>query len=254
MQEKVILILVDGMRPDSLQTCGNAHEGRLLRTAVSSMEVRTVFPSVTLPCHISLFHSVPPQRHGILSNTYLPQVRPLPGLAEQLKAAGKKVAFFYNWEELRDLSRPGILAHSVFLSLDLGNTDRKLTDRAVAYLKSDAPDFLFLYLGITDETGHRYGWMGKEYLNAVSAAWDCIADVCKAAGEDYSLLITADHGGHDRTHGSVDREDMTIPLIIQSRVPTVIPPDATILDIAPTIAALMGVRPAPEWEGRSLLC
>ena len=50
--------------------------------------------------------------HGILTNTYVPQVRPVNGLCEQLRAGGRKCAFFYNWEELRDLSRPESLAFS----------------------------------------------------------------------------------------------------------------------------------------------
>ena len=45
---------------------------------------QTVMPSVTLPCHMSLFHSVAPDRHGILTNTYTPQVRPINGICEQL--------------------------------------------------------------------------------------------------------------------------------------------------------------------------
>ena len=35
---------------------------------------------------------------------------------EQLKAAGKTSAFFYDWEELRDLSRPASLSYSFFAS------------------------------------------------------------------------------------------------------------------------------------------
>jgi predicted AlkP superfamily phosphohydrolase/phosphomutase len=117
MSEKVILILVDGMRPDSLYSCNNAFVKEFLSKCKSSMKVKTVMPSVTLPCHMSLFHSVTPQRHGILANTYVPQVRPISGLFEQIAAAGKMAASFYNWEELRDISRPGALTYSFFFSL-----------------------------------------------------------------------------------------------------------------------------------------
>ena len=74
--KKVILILSDGFRPDALTSCGNPYGRELLEKGSYSLEARTVCPSVTLPCHMSLFHSVPPQRHGILTNTYVPQVRP----------------------------------------------------------------------------------------------------------------------------------------------------------------------------------
>lgn len=74
---KVLLILSDGMRPDGL----DAHPAaaRLMREGSYTLRARTVMPSVTLPCHMSLFHSVDPGRHGILTNTYVPQVRPRHG-------------------------------------------------------------------------------------------------------------------------------------------------------------------------------
>ena len=116
MNRKVLLILADGLRPDALAACGHPYGTLLPSLGSYSLEAETVYPSVTLPCHMSLFHSVDPGRHGILTNTYVPQVRPVNGLCEQLSAAGKTCAFFYNWEELRDLSRPSSLAYSFFAS------------------------------------------------------------------------------------------------------------------------------------------
>ena len=70
--KKVLLILVDGMRPDSLAACGNPFVGEMLAHSRYTLTGQTVMPSVTLPCHMSLFHSVTPERHGILTNTYVP--------------------------------------------------------------------------------------------------------------------------------------------------------------------------------------
>ena len=55
---KVFLALLDGMRPDSLTTCNHPFFRELLSTSRYSMNMRTVMPSVTLPCHMSLFHGV----------------------------------------------------------------------------------------------------------------------------------------------------------------------------------------------------
>ncbi|MCI9552423.1 MAG: hypothetical protein HFE94_02675, partial [Acutalibacter sp.] len=85
---KVLLILVDGMRPDALG--GVAQAQAMLARSAASLCAQTVMPSVTLPCHMSLFHSVTPQRHGTTTNTYAPQVRPVRGLCEVLAAAGKR--------------------------------------------------------------------------------------------------------------------------------------------------------------------
>ena len=87
--DKVLLILVDGMRPDSIAACGSEYAYNMLKGCrYKDMQAKTVFPSVTLPCHMSLFHSVVPQRHGILTNTFVPMARPVDGLIEKLHNAG----------------------------------------------------------------------------------------------------------------------------------------------------------------------
>lgn len=253
-QDKVILILVDGMRSDALTVCNNSYVKQLLSDSVSTLNAKTVMPSVTLPCHMSLFHSVPPQRHNVLSNIYVPQVRPVKGLFEQLSQNGKECASFYNWEELRDLSRPGSLKHSFYMSMKVESSDRCLTERAIEYINKENPDFLFLYLGLTDAYGHDCGWMSEEYLNAVSEAVECIRLVIENAGNDYTIMITADHGGHERIHGTDIDEDMTIPFIIHS--PNNLKfsmENVSILDYAPTIASILNVSLNDEWEGNSLL-
>ena len=257
MNQKVILILVDGMRPDALEACGNPYFPVLLKESRSTLCARTVFPSVTLPCHMSLFHSVDPERHGITTNTYTPQVRPVDGLIERLDGAGKKCAFFYTWEELRDLSRPDHLAMSVCINQHkTASTDIAITDAAIPYILDEKPDFLFLYLGETDEVGgHSKGWMSETYLGCVSNALDCVRRVRAEIPPEYTIILLADHGGHGRGHGSDCPEDMTIPLMISgpSVQPGELGDDVSIKDVAPAVAALLGVSPAREWEGRALL-
>ena len=74
-------------------------------------------------------------------------------------------------------------------------------------------------------------------------------------GDEYTVIIMADHGGHDRTHGTELPEDMTIPLFFYGEdfTPGEIKEDISLLEIAPTIAAIMGVPASEAWEGRSLV-
>lgn len=256
MSKKVILVSIDGMRPDCVLQCNNPYVETLKKEWAYTFTARTCFPSVTLPCHMSLFHSVPPERHGTTTNTYMPQVRPVDGLFELLKQNKKNCCMFYGWEPLRDVSRPLSLKHSVYYSARAhGDTDRKLTEYALDYIRAEAPDFVFLYLVETDEKGgHDNGWMSEAYLGHISVALDCVKKVAEACPE-YDIIVTADHGGHDRAHGTESDEDMIIPqfyrcdaLAAGSELEGV-----SILDTAPTIADLMGLSPVEEWEGRSLL-
>lgn len=253
---KVVLILVDGMRPDALAAVPKAQE--IMKKSSYCLNTRTVMPSVTLPCHMSLFHSVDPIRHGTTTNTYAPQVRPIQGLCEVLNQNDKKSAFFYNWEELRDLSRPGSLYFSYFCKGDgigFEKTNDMVVEAAVKYLNEIDVDFAFVYLGNVDAVGHNYGWMGPEYMRAVEKSWENIASILQSLSEDYTVIITADHGGHERFHGSELPEDMNIPVILMGKAfeEGRQIQNADIKDIAPTVTALLGVNANSEWEGKSLL-
>ncbi len=253
---KVLLILADGMRPDSLTNLPAAK--RMMGKAAYTMKGTTVMPSVTLPCHMSLFHSVEPGRHGTTSNTYMPQVRPIAGLCDVLNKNGKKCGFFYDWEELRDLAKPGSLDISRFYrggTRGYAKTAQRLTDDAIDYIREDDPDFTFLYLCYPDGAGHKEGFMSEPYMEAVRFCWEQIERITDTLTEDYVVFITADHGGHDRSHGADIPEDMTIPLFIlgQGFAPGSDIGNANIMDIAPTVAEILGITPDAEWEGKSLL-
>ncbi len=254
---KVLLILTDGVRPDGLAACGHPFLQEMLAHSIHTMAAQTVMPSVTLPCHVSLFLSVTPQRHGILTNTYVPQVRPINGICDVLQNAGRKNAMFYDWEELRDLARPGSLYASRYLSgrqIGWENTVKTLTASTMECIRELAPDFLFLYMGWPDEAGHGHGWMGPEYMTAINGCMDQIETIVRSLPEDYLVIYTADHGGHGRSHGSEMPEDMTIPLFLyHPSFPSTELKEANIIDIAPTALQVIGVQQDPDWEGRSLL-
>ncbi len=253
---KICMILVDGMRPDSLENISEAQE--ILSESQKTMTAQTVFPSVTLPCHISLFHSVDPSRHGTVTNIYAPQVRPIQGLFEVLKYNEKNCALFYDWEEIRDVSRPNSLKSAQFMAgrvLGYDNTNDELAERLIETLKNGEYDFAFLYMGLTDWAGHKYGWMSDEYLDSMKHSWKNIKKIKDALGDEYMIIVTADHGGHERAHGTDLAEDMTIPLIVFGNTNGVELDftDANIKDIAPTVAELLSSKTDPDWEGKSLL-
>lgn len=261
---KVLLISVDGVRPDALVQLASAQE--VLCLGASSMHASSVIPPVTLPCHMTMFHSVDPNRHGTMTNTYMPQVRPVKGLCEVLKEAGKTSAFFYNWEQLRDLARPGSLAYSLMLKgrhedtpdspvATYRQSNDAVTSAAIECMQKKEPDFVFLYLAFSDDAGHKFGWLSPEYFDALENSVQNIRWVLEKKPEEYTVLITSDHGGHGRTHGMDIPEDMVIPMaaIGPGFAPGSQLPDPDLKDLAPTVCALLGVAPDEEWEGKSFV-
>ena len=253
---KVLLILADAMRPDSLAGKEKAEE--FLSESLYTLCGRTTFPPTTLPCHMSLMHSVETEVHGTYGNEYVPMKNKIKGLFETVRGTGKRTSFFYDWEELRDLSRPGSLNHSVFIDpIQHGYFDNlnMLSDMAISAIKDDRHDFVFLYSVYPDAIGHDIGWMTDEYHKAVCDVWDSIDRIKNEIDDDCAIIVMADHGGHGDGHWLDIPEDMNIPVIIRAPgiEPGVIDKEVSIKDIAPTVTKLLGIDPDPEWEGNSII-
>ncbi|MBQ3590366.1 MAG: sulfatase-like hydrolase/transferase, partial [Clostridia bacterium] len=152
--------------------------------------------------------------------------------------------------------RPGSLKFAGYLNAYAEDaTDGKLTDLALDRMEKSRPDFVFLYMVETDEKGgHDNGWMSPAYLGCISAAIDNVKRVYEAFGDEYTVIVTADHGGHERSHGSDMPEDVTSPMFFLGKrfAAGKALEGVSILDLTPTIADILNVNPAPEWEGKSL--
>ena len=133
--------------------------------------------------------------------------------------------------------------------------DTILTDAAIKLIDAKKPDFVFLYQVDTDEKGgHDNGWMTDAYLNRISIAIDNARRVIEKFGDEYTVIITADHGGHDRMHGTQMPEDMTIPMFFRGKSfeKGKELSGVTLLDIAPTVAKVMDFPCEKEWDGKAI--
>ncbi len=252
----VVLVMLDGLRPDAIAAAGCPTLSALRQNGASTLTASSVMPTVTLPCHMTLFHSVPPARHGVTTNDWSPMARPLPGLVDVAKEQGLRCMFFHNWEPLRNLNRPGSLFHAYFRDTVYSEDgDDVVAAEAARAIPIDRPDFAFVYLGTIDTIGHRAGWMSDAYLAQVSRVDRQLGVIMDALPPDYAVVINSDHGGHDRSHGTDMPEDMLIPWIAAGpgiRAGRSIDAPVSLSDTAPTIARLLGIQPHREWEGRSL--
>ena len=249
----VILLMLDGLRPDVFGQCQAPNLEAFRDRSAYSMAAQSVEPSVTIPCHTSIFHSVPPARHGIVTNDWHPMARPLPGLMEVAKQHERRCAFIHNWEYLRDLNRPGSLSYIYFEDSAYDPVgDERIIAEAIRYFEEATPDFMFVYQSTIDVWGHRYGWMSAEYLRHVEFIDKSVGRLLDAISDRATILIQSDHGGHDRTHGTELAEDMTILWMVAGpdiRQNHTIQQPVSLLDTAPTMARLMGIKPHEMWEG-----
>jgi arylsulfatase A-like enzyme len=261
--DHVLLISIDGLRPDAIKRYGLATLQRLVAGGSSSLEALTVLPSNTLPSHTSMLTGVSPAVHGLTWNTHIPRrgVVGVPTVFELARADGYHVAAFYAKSKFRHLDRPDSYDYRL---APLWNAEKWMaTDvvpEAVLYLRHRRPNLIMVHIAEPDYAGHIFGWMGRVYGLAARRADAAVGELLAAAEAAYgagafTVIVTSDHGGHRRGHGSAEAEDRTIPWIAYGRgvAPGEAPAGIRTMDTAATVLWLLGL-PVPGWvEGRPLV-
>jgi hypothetical protein len=137
---------------------------------------------------------------------------------------------------------------------------------ALRYLATARPRFLFVGLGDADEYGHRNDYRG--YLKAIHESDEFLGELSVtleamgARGRHTTVLLTTDHGrAYDfRDHGMWHPESGRVWLVasgedVRRRGLAATPRHHTLLDVAPTVRALLGItggegEPIAEIVGR----
>jgi hypothetical protein len=259
----VVIVSIDGLRPDAIARFDPWTIRRVVREGRAALDARTILPSKTLPSHTSMLTGLPPDRHGITWNDDELVGRglvPVPTVFAVARARGLRTAAFFSKAKFRHLMVPGTLDYAQAPTGWWGRWSARRTSHDVrGYLRRGArPDLLFVHLGEPDYAGHAVGWMSWLYGRGVRTADEGLAVILAAADAaygrgGYTLLLTADHGGHGRTHGSADSLDVTIPWAAWgARVAAggPLPPGIRTMDTAATALWLLGVDVPAEWAGR----
>jgi hypothetical protein len=109
----VVIVSVDGLRPDMLLRVNAPVIKSLMRTGTYSMWARTTEVSITLPSHVSMLTGVTPERHAIWWNIEVDKeymrYPAVPTIFQLAKQNGKTTALAVGKGKLEALGRPGSL-------------------------------------------------------------------------------------------------------------------------------------------------
>ncbi len=228
-----------------------------MQSGAYSLSAQTIFPSATLPAHTSMLSGLCPSKHGVNWNDYLPENGYAQGMSifALAKQAGMYTLFFSGKEKLRQITPP-----------ETTNIYRYINDRDLVITESLLPeiekgfDLAFVHFPTSDWMGHEYGWLSPEQLSVLRRADEALGNILAALEQanlrkDTLLIITADHGGHDQTHGSHQPEDMTIPWIINGLgvTPGKLTIPINVTDTAATAAWLLKLPLPAELDGIPVL-
>ena len=252
----VVLISIDGLRPDALEIADTPTLDALRAAGAYSAKAKSVLPSVTLVNHASMLGGMGPDKHGITWNVLDPEAGKIKGptLFSVVHEAGLSAVMVVGKPKLEHI----VLPDSVDAFYQPGYTDRQVVNQALEIIDTDQPDILFIHLPDVDTAGHLTGWMGLGQLLAINLTDRLIGNIVSALKDEdvlknTLLIITADHGGSGLAHGTDSPEDSTIPwLAVGPGIPAgvTIKQDIIIYDTAATILYALGL-PIPEsWDGR----
>jgi arylsulfatase A-like enzyme len=211
--QRVLVISMDGVRPDALSAEATPHVWALAMQGAYTWTAQTEFPSYTLPAHASMLTGYEIKQHGVYWNDYIPswgmvKTFTLFSIAHD---AGLWTGMLVGKMKLAHIAVEGSLDE--FLYADAG--DAQMRDLALGRIEAGF-DVLFVHFRSPDKAGHRGGWMSEGYLEAVRNVDGYIGEIVQvltasATSRNALVIVTADHGGHGKGHGSDLPEDMTIP-------------------------------------------
>lgn len=253
--DHVVVVSIDGGKPAAILRAQMPGLTRLMNEGASTLKARTISPSLTLPSHLSMFTGVDPTKHGINWNFWNPLYGPVKvaTVFSLAKASGLGTAVFAAKDKFKHLNVPG--------SLDIFSISNKdaasVATEASSYIEKKTPTLTFIHLPDADIAGHSSGWDSLEQRRALSRVDAAIGKIIQTvetvfAGKNYVVIVTADHGGSGRNHGSASDEDSLIPWITWgniSRKNFAITKMIKTQDTAATSLWLLGIKIPEQWQG-----
>ncbi len=220
--EHVVIISIDGLRPDLALRANTPHLHQLVNDGTFTFWARTTEVSITLPSHVTMLTGVSPKVHGIDFNQDPPKDVEIPHPAKPTlfhlaKKAGYTTAMAAGKSKFSVLITPGDLDWSFIPPTTTTDADGAV--QASAMILDHKPQVLFVHFAGVDNAGHSKGWASPEQMAAIEAADAAVGTVQEALKtakltDSTFLLITADHGGAGQMHGPDDPRSRHIPWIV----------------------------------------
>lgn len=261
---RVVLVVLDGLRPDAIPRFGLRHCQTLMHRGAYTLRGRTVDPSVTATCMASLLTGALPERHGLEgSRFHIPRPRgtlhPLPRLLSA--HAFPSAAFLARIPPLLLGVGHRIGTHLGFSRTRFqGGGAHDIVTMAAAELREQRRGLIVMHWPDADRAGHATEWMSDAYADAARAMDDALGRVIAHLDlEDPGTLLfaLADHGGGGQVadhHDSAHPLDRTIPIMLAGGGVRrgELPAGTSLLDVPATICWALGIACPDSYAGRPL--
>ncbi len=262
----LLLIGIDGLRPDALAAAETPHLDRLIAEGAYSAEAQAGPITVSGPGWTQVTSGVWGDRHGVTDNAFGGQrIDEFPDFftfVEQQHPEYDTRALL-SWKPLETFVVKGA-DRIEFQDYDKGG-DAINVAKATEWMSDPSLDALYLYVADVDVAGHAHGFSPEvpEYIaeiEEVDAQLGQILDVMRARpefeAERWLVVMTSDHGGIGTGHAGGEPLQRTVPYLVsgagahQGALVTV--PNQ--VDTAVTCLWHLGIEIDPAWQldGRAI--
>jgi predicted AlkP superfamily pyrophosphatase or phosphodiesterase len=266
--ERVIIISIDGGRPDVVLRAKAPNIRALMNDGSFTFWARTTEVAVTLPSHASMITGVTPEKHGINFNKDVPEdelVYPkVPTIFDLAKKKGLSTAMASGKSKFIALCRPGSIDYAVVPEAKKSYTDTEVAANAAKALVEHRPQVMLVHFGGGDKIGHALGWGTQQQvaeIEVIDAGIGKLVATLKDNGlyDSTLIILSADHGGAARSHGKDDVRSRYIPWIavgpgIRKNFDLTTFKDLTINteDTFATACAFMSIPPGDNIDGKPI--
>ncbi|WP_088104047.1 alkaline phosphatase family protein [Halalkalibacter urbisdiaboli] len=252
MSERVVVIVIDGMRKERFYEANTPFLDKLKETGTEYMNMETVYPARTVVCFSSMFTGTYPFEHGITSNMVWKLGLKVESIFDSLRKIGK-IGRMLGIAHLVDSFGDDVDTVTAVMHKD--KADRNIIDKAKRIMDEKDPDLFIVQLIGTDQIGHSRGVLYDEYLEKIEEADALVKEFVEYLENDgkmknTTLMICADHGQADGIggHGHLDEGERFVPFFMVGphiKKGVKVQEKRSLVSMAPTIAFLMGA-PIPS--------
>jgi predicted AlkP superfamily pyrophosphatase or phosphodiesterase len=212
--KNVMIISIDALHPAALNAGTTPAIYELMRQGAYTLNGQSTNPPKTLLSHTSMFTGLRPDESGKLDNQWQPGEPTIDQktIFDRAKQKGFLTGFFYSKQKL------GFLVNG---AVDIHRWSRDdAIDLADALVKKPGRHFVFLHVSGLDFVGPEYGWLSAEYMEELSYIDEYLTPLIRLVKEqkNYLIIITSDHAGHDKIHGSQHPDDYKLPFVVHSDI------------------------------------
>ena len=228
MNNKVILVVLDGLNYLVARDCMGYLNGLLEQQRATFYPIQCELPSLSRPLYECILTGVRPIESGIVNNNIV-RLSHHDSIFSLATSQGKvTAAAAYHWvselynrapyDAVRDRfthDETFNIQHGCFYHWD-HYPDEALFLDAEHLRRTYQPDFLLIHPMNIDDMGHKFGLDSHQYRNSARNADIILSNYVEQwLADGYQVIVTSDHGmNNDRSHGGILAEEREVPLFV----------------------------------------